>query len=130
MGRFGGHEMSYASDADVLFVFEPVAGVSEETATRAAHAVAEELRGLLARPGPDPSLHLDADLRPEGKQGPLVRTLAAYRAYYDRWASPWEVQALHPRRPGCGGHRARRCVPGPRGRDPVPGRRDGRRPGA
>ncbi len=94
MGRFGGHEMSYASDADVLFVFEPIAGASEEAATRAAHAVAEELRGLLARPGPDPSLHVDADLRPEGKQGPLVRTLAAYRAYYDRWASPWEVQAL------------------------------------
>ena len=94
MGRFGGHEMSYGSDADVLFVYEPVAGASEEAATRAAHAVAEELRALLARPGPDPSLHVDADLRPEGKQGPLVRTLAAYRAYYGRWASPWEVQAL------------------------------------
>ncbi|MGN6795244.1 MAG: bifunctional [glutamine synthetase] adenylyltransferase/[glutamine synthetase]-adenylyl-L-tyrosine phosphorylase [Streptosporangiaceae bacterium] len=94
MGRFGGHEMSYGSDADVLFVYEPAAGASEEAATRAAHAVAEELRGVLARPGPDPSLHVDADLRPEGKQGPLVRTLGAYRAYYGRWASPWEVQAL------------------------------------
>jgi [glutamine synthetase] adenylyltransferase / [glutamine synthetase]-adenylyl-L-tyrosine phosphorylase len=94
MGRFGGHEMSYGSDADVLFVFEPTAGAGEEAATRAAHAVAEDLRRMLARPGPDPSLHVDADLRPEGKQGPLVRTLAAYRAYYGRWASPWEVQAL------------------------------------
>ena len=94
MGRFGGHEMSYGSDADVLFVFEPAAGASEEAATRAAHAVAEDVRRMLARPGPDPSLHVDADLRPEGKQGPLVRTLAAYRAYYGRWASPWEVQAL------------------------------------
>ena len=94
MGRFGGHEMSYGSDADVLFVFEPAAGASEEAATRAAHALAEDLRRTLARPGPDPSLHVDADLRPEGKQGPLVRTLAAYRAYYGRWASPWEVQAL------------------------------------
>ena len=94
MGRFGGHEMSYGSDADVLFVYEPAAGASEEPATRAAHAVAEELRAMLARPGPDPSLHVDADLRPEGKQGPLVRTLGAYRAYYGRWASPWEVQAL------------------------------------
>jgi glutamate-ammonia-ligase adenylyltransferase len=94
MGRFGGHEMSYGSDADVLFVYEPAAGAAEETATRAAHAVAEELRGMLARPGPDPPLHVDADLRPEGKQGPLVRTLGAYRTYYGRWASPWEVQAL------------------------------------
>ena len=94
MGRFGGHEMSYGSDADVLFVYEPAAGVSEESATRAAHAAAEELRAMLGRPGPDPALHVDADLRPEGKQGPLVRTLGAYRAYYGRWASPWEVQAL------------------------------------
>jgi len=94
MGRFGGHEMGYGSDADVLFVYEPTAGAGEQAAARAAHAVAEELRGLLARPGPDPPLAVDPDLRPEGKQGPLVRTLGAYRAYYDRWARPWEVQAL------------------------------------
>jgi len=94
MGRFGGQEMGYASDADVLFVFEPSPGAGEEEATRAAQQVAEELRALLGRPGPDPPLGVDADLRPEGRQGPLVRTLAAYRAYYDRWAQPWEAQAL------------------------------------
>ena len=94
MGRFGGHEMGYASDADVIFVHDPLPGADEEAATRAAHAVAEELRGLLARPGPDPALLVDAGLRPEGRQGPLVRTLASYRAYYRRWSAPWEAQAL------------------------------------
>jgi [glutamine synthetase] adenylyltransferase / [glutamine synthetase]-adenylyl-L-tyrosine phosphorylase len=94
MGRLGGHEMGYASDADVMFVHEPHDGADEEAATRAAHAVAEELRGLLARPGPDPALPVDAGLRPEGRQGPLVRTLASYRAYYQRWSAPWEAQAL------------------------------------
>jgi glutamate-ammonia-ligase adenylyltransferase len=94
MGRLGGHEMGYASDADVMFVHEPLNGADEEAATRAAHAVAEELRGLLARPGPDPALPVDAGLRPEGRQGPLVRTLASYRAYYQRWSAPWEAQAL------------------------------------
>ncbi len=94
MGRLGGREMGYASDADVLFVHDPLPGADEEAAARAAHAVAEELRRLLGRPGPDPALQIDAGLRPEGKQGPLVRTLAAYRAYYRRWAVPWEVQAL------------------------------------
>ncbi len=49
---------------------------------------------LLARPGPDPALPIDAGLRPEGRQGPLVRTLASYRAYYRRWSVPWEAQAL------------------------------------
>jgi len=78
----------------VMFVHEPRDGTDEEAATRAAHAVAEELRGLLARPGPDPALPIDAGLRPEGRQGPLVRTLASYRAYYQRWSVPWEAQAL------------------------------------
>jgi [glutamine synthetase] adenylyltransferase / [glutamine synthetase]-adenylyl-L-tyrosine phosphorylase len=75
-------------------VHDPVDGADEEGATRAAHAVAEELRALLARPGPDPALRIDAGLRPEGRQGPLVRTMASYRAYYRRWSSPWESQAL------------------------------------
>ena len=48
-------------------------------AARAAHAVAEELRRLLAQPAPDPPLVVDPGLRPEGRQGPLVRTLASYR---------------------------------------------------
>ncbi|HTX84103.1 MAG TPA: bifunctional [glutamine synthetase] adenylyltransferase/[glutamine synthetase]-adenylyl-L-tyrosine phosphorylase [Streptosporangiaceae bacterium] len=94
MGRFGGHEMGYASDADVLFVHDPLPGASDEAATRAAHTVAERLRALLSRPGPDPTLLVDAGLRPEGRQGPLVRTLASYRAYYRRWAVAWEAQAL------------------------------------
>ena len=94
MGRFGGHEMGYSSDADVLFVHDPLPGVTDEAATRAAHAVAENLRALLSRPGPDPALLLDAGLRPEGRQGPLVRTLASYRAYYRRWSVAWEAQAL------------------------------------
>jgi [glutamine synthetase] adenylyltransferase / [glutamine synthetase]-adenylyl-L-tyrosine phosphorylase len=102
MGRFGGREVGYASDADVMFVHEPQAGCDERAAAVAAHAVAEELRRLLARPGPDPPLRIDPDLRPEGRQGPLVRTLASYAAYYRRWSSPWESQALLRARPVAG----------------------------
>jgi [glutamine synthetase] adenylyltransferase / [glutamine synthetase]-adenylyl-L-tyrosine phosphorylase len=94
MGRFGGHESGYGSDADVLFVHDPLPGVVEKDASDAAYAVAAELRRLLALPVPDPPLIVDADLRPEGRQGPLVRSLAAYRAYYRRWSAPWESQAL------------------------------------
>jgi [glutamine synthetase] adenylyltransferase / [glutamine synthetase]-adenylyl-L-tyrosine phosphorylase len=86
--------MGYSSDADVLFVHDPEPGASDEAATRAAHAVAEALRALLSRTGPDPALLIDAGLRPEGRQGPLVRTLASYQAYYRRWSVPWEAQAL------------------------------------
>ncbi len=94
MGRFGGHEVGYGSDADVLFVHDPLPGRPEREASDAAHAAAAELRRLLMLPVPDPALIVDADLRPEGRQGPLVRTLAAYRAYYRRWSAPWEAQAL------------------------------------
>jgi glutamate-ammonia-ligase adenylyltransferase len=94
MGRLGGCEMNYPSDADVLFVYEPAPGMAEDRAAAAAHTVAEDLRRLLSLPASDPPLGIDADLRPEGRQGPLVRSLAAYRQYYDRWSKVWEAQAL------------------------------------
>ncbi|MGX1269583.1 bifunctional [glutamine synthetase] adenylyltransferase/[glutamine synthetase]-adenylyl-L-tyrosine phosphorylase [Streptomyces phaeoluteigriseus] len=94
MGRFGGHELGYGSDADVLFVHEPRDGVDEHEAGRAANAVVSEMRRLLQVPSTDPPLLVDADLRPEGKSGPLVRTLKSYEAYYRRWSLGWESQAL------------------------------------
>jgi glutamate-ammonia-ligase adenylyltransferase len=94
MGRYGGFELGYGSDADVMFVHEPLPGADPERAATAARAVANELRRLLAAPATDPALEVDADLRPEGRQGPLVRSLASYAAYYGRWAHVWESQAL------------------------------------
>jgi glutamate-ammonia-ligase adenylyltransferase len=94
MGRFGGHELGYGSDADVLFVHTPREGVDEQEATRAANTVVAEVRRLLQLPTADPPLIIDADLRPEGKSGPLVRTLKSYEAYYRRWSLVWESQAL------------------------------------
>ncbi|MGW5358685.1 bifunctional [glutamine synthetase] adenylyltransferase/[glutamine synthetase]-adenylyl-L-tyrosine phosphorylase [Actinopolymorpha pittospori] len=94
MGRFGGHEMSYGSDADVIFVHEPFEGAGDEEAAEVATAVVTEMRRLLAVPAPDPPVTVDASLRPEGRQGQLVRTLASYTAYYQRWSHVWEAQAL------------------------------------
>ncbi|MER6343732.1 bifunctional [glutamine synthetase] adenylyltransferase/[glutamine synthetase]-adenylyl-L-tyrosine phosphorylase [Streptomyces sp. NPDC001595] len=94
MGRFGGHELGYGSDADVLFVHEPRDGVDEREAAEAANRVVSEMRRLLQIPSADPPLLIDADLRPEGKSGPLVRTLKSYEAYYRRWSLVWESQAL------------------------------------
>ncbi|MBM9505376.1 bifunctional [glutamine synthetase] adenylyltransferase/[glutamine synthetase]-adenylyl-L-tyrosine phosphorylase [Actinacidiphila acididurans] len=94
MGRLGGRELGYGSDADVMFVHEPLEGADPGEAGRAALAVANEMRRLLQIPTVDPPLLVDADLRPEGKSGPLVRTLASYEAYYRRWSLVWESQAL------------------------------------
>ena len=92
MGRFGGAELGFASDADVMFVYEPRG--DDHLAHEAALAVAGELRRLLMIPTPDPVLDIDAGLRPEGRNGPLVRSLDSYRSYYERWSATWEAQAL------------------------------------
>lgn len=102
MGRLGGKEMGYGSDADVLFVHDPLPGVPAPEAQAQATAIASRLRALLAATGPEPALEVDADLRPEGRNGPLVRTLASYGEYYERWSSPWESQALLRARPVAG----------------------------
>jgi glutamate-ammonia-ligase adenylyltransferase len=94
MGRLGGAELGYGSDADVMFVCEPVTGVEDSQAIRWSTSTAEQVRTLLGTPSVDPPLEVDASLRPEGRAGPLVRTLAAYTAYYAQWAQPWEIQAL------------------------------------
>ncbi|HEY3469115.1 MAG TPA: bifunctional [glutamine synthetase] adenylyltransferase/[glutamine synthetase]-adenylyl-L-tyrosine phosphorylase, partial [Amycolatopsis sp.] len=94
MGRLGGAELGYGSDADVLFVCEPSEGVSDADAVKFASSVAETVRKMLGAPSSDPALLVDADLRPEGRSGPLVRTLESYRAYYARWGEVWEAQAL------------------------------------
>jgi glutamate-ammonia-ligase adenylyltransferase len=102
MGRLGGAEQGYGSDADVMFVYEPVDGDDTPAHTQIAHDVANEMRRLLALPAPDPPLVVDADLRPEGRQGPLVRSLASYLEYYRRWGAVWERQALMRARPVAG----------------------------
>ena len=99
MGSLGGREMGYASDADVIFVHRATGEVSDEEAQRRAVLVVQEMRRLFGPAGPDPQLTLDNDLRPEGKAGPLVRSLAAYTTYYQRWAATWEFQALLRARP-------------------------------
>ncbi|MGQ0464059.1 MAG: bifunctional [glutamine synthetase] adenylyltransferase/[glutamine synthetase]-adenylyl-L-tyrosine phosphorylase [Sporichthyaceae bacterium] len=94
MGRLGGHELGYSSDADVMFVYDPHPGAEEREAHEAATAIANELRRLLHVSMSEPGLEVDADLRPEGRNGPLVRSFSSYEQYYARWSSVWEAQAL------------------------------------
>lgn len=102
MGRMGGAEMSYVSDADVLFVYEPLAGADSGAAREDAGAIAAEVRSLLSDPGSGLALPIDSSLRPEGRHGPIVRSFDSYAEYYARWAEPWERQALLRARPVAG----------------------------
>ena len=99
MGRWGGCELGYASDVDAMFVLPDGSGVEEQAAAARLVRLACDLVG---KPGPDPAMVVDADLRPEGKGGPLVRTVSSYLSYYARWSSAWEAQALLRARPAAG----------------------------
>ena len=91
MGRFGGAELGFGSDADVMFVYKPL--VDD---VNIAQTEAQELVSEIRRLGSDQILEfeLDLDLRPEGKNGPIVRSIDSYASYYERWAGTWESQAL------------------------------------
>ena len=89
MGKLGGAELNYSSDIDVLFVGEG----ARTQLDRRARAVMDIARRCF---------RVDANLRPEGRDGPLVRSLDSYEAYWDRWAEPWEFQALLKARPAGG----------------------------
>ncbi|MCW4459614.1 bifunctional [glutamine synthetase] adenylyltransferase/[glutamine synthetase]-adenylyl-L-tyrosine phosphorylase [Microbacterium sp. MPKO10] len=91
MGRFGGAELGFGSDTDVIYVFRPLTDDSSQ-----AQSIAQKYVSELTRLTDDPVLpfDLDVDLRPEGKNGPLVRSLSSYRSYYERWSLTWEAQAL------------------------------------
>ena len=103
MGRLGGAELGYSSDADVMYVFEPLPGEDPERARADATAAADLMARLLGRPSPDPPLEIDANLRPEGTQRP---------AGPHRWTRTAATGPGSPR-PGSG----RRCC----GRGPVAG---------
>jgi glutamate-ammonia-ligase adenylyltransferase len=102
MGRLGGREAGYGSDADVMFVHQPDPGADEKASSTAATAIATKLREMLQVAGDDPPLEVDAELRPEGRNGPLVRTFTSYEAYYAKWSAVWEAQALLRARPVVG----------------------------
>lgn len=96
MGSYGGEEMSYSSDLDVIFVFD--AG-SAERALAVAARLFENFQGIASH---GVAFKLDAALRPEGKSGPIARSLDSTLQYYEKWADTWEFQALTKARHGAG----------------------------
>ncbi len=103
MGKCGGHELNYVSDVDVIFVGEAAGDAEEDKALRAATRLASHMMRICSETTVEGSIWpVDANLRPEGRNGPLVRTLASHLAYYQRWAKTWEFQALLKARPVVG----------------------------
>lgn len=97
MGKWGGRELSYGSDIDLIYVY------AEESNRDESIDLATGLSRVLSEPSRHGDAYrLDADLRPEGRRGPLARSLDSYRRYYEEWAEPWEILALVKARPAAG----------------------------
>jgi glutamate-ammonia-ligase adenylyltransferase len=96
MGKWGGRELAYGSDIDLIYIHgdgRPDRG----------HQVARTLEAALSRPNRHGDAYeLDTGLRPEGKKGPLSRSLDSYRRYYEEWVEPWELLTLVKARPSGG----------------------------
>jgi len=89
MGKWGGGELSYGSDLDLMYV------IAEESQRDDAFRVATGLSRVLSETSRHGEAYqLDAELRPEGRKGPMARSLESYRRYYGEWAEPWEMLAL------------------------------------
>ncbi|MEW1833582.1 bifunctional [glutamine synthetase] adenylyltransferase/[glutamine synthetase]-adenylyl-L-tyrosine phosphorylase [Microbacterium sp. NPDC079995] len=91
MGRFGGGELGFGSDADVMYVYDPN-GVPAQRAHELALKIVQGLR--THSEDHRAPFDLDAGLRPEGRNGPMARSIDAYAEYYRRWSLSWEAQAL------------------------------------
>jgi glutamate-ammonia-ligase adenylyltransferase len=87
MGKLGGRELNYSSDIDVMFVHDGDPEIAEK--------VAEDLMAAVGGVTPEgQAFRIDAGLRPEGKSGPLARSVQSFIEYYERWSRPWERMAL------------------------------------
>jgi glutamate-ammonia-ligase adenylyltransferase len=104
MGKCGARELNYISDVDVIYVAEPASSeIETDRALEIATKVCSRMMRIMDQPDSEPALwQVDANLRPEGKAGALVRSLDSHKTYYERWAESWEFQALLKARPIAG----------------------------
>ncbi len=95
LGRYGGRDLSYASDLDVIFVYEGAISDDAKAANRTARGLLKEIGAQTAE---GRAWEIDARLRPEGENGQLARSLEGYQRYYAERGQLWERQSLIKRR--------------------------------
>ena len=102
-GKLGGEELNYSSDIDLMVIFDDEGSTTGKPSLSLAEfysrVVTELIRLLMTHP---PAYRVDFRLRPEGKQGPLARTLDSTRSYYETVGRTWERQAMIKLRPLAG----------------------------
>jgi glutamate-ammonia-ligase adenylyltransferase len=90
-GKLGGKELGYASDLDIIFIFDDPDERAPENYARLAQRYN---RWLSLRTSAGALFETDLQLRPSGSSGLLVSSIAAFEEYQERAAWAWEHQAL------------------------------------
>jgi glutamate-ammonia-ligase adenylyltransferase len=105
-GKLGGEELNYSSDIDLMFVYDREGETRGRRVIDAGEfygrVVGEVVRLLSAHTPHGQAYRVDLRLRPEGRRGPLARSLAGTLSYYDAMGRTWERQALIKARPVAG----------------------------
>ncbi len=109
MGKLGGDELNFSSDADVIYVYD------KDGRTEGANPVdhfafyarlAESVTAAVGSPGATPEggfvFRVDLDLRPEGRNGPIVNSIRGLELYYEAQGAAWERFAQLKARPIAG----------------------------
>jgi glutamate-ammonia-ligase adenylyltransferase len=109
MGKLGGGELNFSSDIDIVYLYEEDDGESEGGAKGKATPrqfftrVAEAITRMMGEVTEDGFVfRTDLRLRPLGRQGPIVQSLASALLYYESWGQCWERSALIKARPVAG----------------------------
>lgn len=107
LGKFGGGELNYSSDIDVMFVYEEENEyiVNEHRLTHHEYfnRLASGLIAHIAKNTSEGQLYrVDARLRPDGDAGPLARCVSSFLYYYEARGQTWERQMLIKARPVAG----------------------------
>ncbi len=93
VGKLGGRELTFGSDLDVIFVYEPdeARGLDHQFYAKLAQRLVRNLSSVSAQ---GKLYEVDTRLRPSGRQGTLVVSFDAFRDYHEHRADLWERQAM------------------------------------
>ncbi len=117
MGKLGGRELNYSSDIDLIYIYTSSQGETRPSSdgdptfscisnheyyTRLALEITKSINDITSDGN---VFRVDLELRPEGKSGEIVNSLASCEIYYQSWGRTWERQALIKARVSAGSER-------------------------
>ena len=95
LGKFGGNELNYSSDVDLICVYDNPEEKVSSSVLEFYDRVVKDFIQICSELKDGSSLYrIDSRLRPDGKYSPLARSISYYQVYYETYGRDWERQML------------------------------------